>query len=200
MISADKRDEILRLLAEGRHSGEIAAKLGVPKQSVAAIKAHRTMGTYSSATGSNSSTTPAIREDVAEEAIEATFSLEADLQEALRKNIAQLEEGLRVVDDGKEHNVPSGRIDILATDARKRHVVIELKAGTADRDALGQILSYMGDLQAADGDISVRGILIAGDFTARAVAAATAVPSIELMKYTFKFSFHTVSSSKSRSQ
>jgi len=69
--------------------------------------------------------------------------------------------------------------------------VIELKAGTADREAIAQILSYMGDLQAETGD-SVRGIVIARDFTPRAIAASTPVPNIELRKYGFNFSFKKV--------
>jgi RecB family endonuclease NucS len=183
MISADKREEILELLREGKaDSADIAHKTGVPIRTVAAIKAHLKMGDYSTeSTG--------MSEEVAD-AIETTFGLERDLQEALLKNIEQLEKGLTVAEDGKEHIVPSGRIDILATDSQQRAVVIELKAGTADRDALGQILSYMGDLHTAVAKTPVRGVLVAADFTARAIAAAKAVPSVELRKYAFKFSFH----------
>jgi hypothetical protein len=78
------------------------------------------------------------------EAIETTFGLERDLQNALRANIEQLEEGLKISDGGKEQIVPSGRIDITAEDQRGARVIIELKAGTADRDAVGQVLSYKG--------------------------------------------------------
>jgi RecB family endonuclease NucS len=113
------------------------------------------------------------------------------MQSALRKNIEQLEKGLKIADDGKEHIVPSGRIDILAVDSKEAHVVIELKAGTADRDAVGQILSYIGDLQ-ADGRHAIRGILVAADFTGWAIAASKAVPNVELRKYGFTFSFQKV--------
>jgi len=68
--------------------------------------------------------------------------------------------------------------------------VIELKRGTADRDAVGQILSYMGDLQEYHNE-QVRGIVIAGEFTPRAVAAARAA-NISLRKYVFKFAFEQV--------
>lgn len=98
-------------------------------------------------------------------AIETTFGLERDLQMALLANLQQLERGL-FVDGGEEYKVPSGRIDILAKDSHGTPVVIELKAGTADRDAIGQILSYMGDLQ-TDNPLKVRGIVVAGDFTPR---------------------------------
>jgi RecB family endonuclease NucS len=113
------------------------------------------------------------------EAHEAQLSLERDLQAALRDNIEQLESGLIIIDGGKEKISASGRTDILALDANKKNVVIELKVGPADRDAIAQILSYMGDLQEETGD-SVRGIVIARAFTARAIAASKPVPSIEL--------------------
>ncbi len=114
------------------------------------------------------------------------------MQESLLANISQLEGGLKIVPTGRECSVPSGRIDILASDEQGKRVVIELKAGTADRDAVGQVLSYMGDLKAAEPKVSVRGLLVAADFTARAIAAARAVPNLGLRKYAFKFSFHKV--------
>jgi endonuclease len=135
--------------------------------------------------------TPRSAEQEAEavDAIQTTFGLERDLQAALRSHIDQLEPGLKVTDGGKERILDVGRIDITAEDAQGRTVVIELKAGTADREVIGQILSYMGDL--SDGKI-VRGILIAGSFPQRAIAAARAVPNLELRKYGFNFTFETV--------
>jgi len=79
------------------------------------------------------------------DAVETTFGLERDLQAALRKNIDQLEPGLSITDGGKEKQVASGRVDITAQDKQGSTVVIELKAGTADRETVGQILGYMGD-------------------------------------------------------
>jgi len=125
------------------------------------------------------------------DALETTLSLERDLQRALRANIEQLQSGLAIHDGGKETTLPSGRIDILAIDGDKNRCVIELKAGAADRDAVGQILSYMGDLQ-AENKGPVRGILVAGDFTPRAIAAAKAVPNIQLRRYRHNFSFQPV--------
>ena len=87
--------------------------------------------------------------------------------------------------------MPSGFIDIAARDRDGVTVAIELKAGTADRDAIGQILSYMGNLM--ESTASVRGILVAGDFSARAVAAVRAAPNVRLVRYDFRFSFETVS-------
>lgn len=63
------------------------------------------------------------------------FSMERDLQTAVRRSISQLEDGLAVVDGGQEKTVPSGRIDILARDPQGRAVVIELKTAPSKRRA-----------------------------------------------------------------
>jgi RecB family endonuclease NucS len=124
------------------------------------------------------------------DAVETTFGLERDLQAALRNNIEQLESGLSITDGGKEKQVASGRIDIIATDKQGSAVVVELKAGTADRETVGQIIGYMGDLQPANK--SVRGIIVAGDFTQAAVSALGSMPNLQLKKYGFKFTFTSV--------
>ena len=74
------------------------------------------------------------------------MGLERDLQAALRDCIEQLEPGLAISDDGAERSVASGFIDITAKAPDGTVVVIELKTGTARREAIGQILSYMGDV------------------------------------------------------
>ncbi|WP_158255166.1 endonuclease NucS domain-containing protein [Rhodoblastus acidophilus] len=117
-----------------------------------------------------------------------TFSMERDLQAALHKEISQLEAGLVIADGGAEKAVASGRIDILAKDSSGAWVVIELKAVKAPRDAVAQLLAYMGDILAETNE-SVRGILIAPDFDARALSAARVVPSVKLVSYGFRFSF-----------
>lgn len=119
---------------------------------------------------------------------EAVLSLERDLNMALRRNIAQLEPGLQVVDGGRERSTASGRIDILAEDGQGHPVVIELKAVTAGRDAVAQLLAYMGDFH-AEGSKSVRGLLIAPDFDPRAISAARMVPALELKRFSFNFTF-----------
>lgn len=128
--------------------------------------------------------------DPAEEegSTEFKFSLERDLQRALRTNIEQLEPGLKIIDDGVERTVEAGRIDITAEDADGYLVVIELKAGKADLRAIGQLLSYMGSAS-DDASCPVRGILVASDFDPSLVMAAKAVPNISLRAYSFQFSF-----------
>lgn len=118
----------------------------------------------------------------------SSFSLERDLQSALRGNIEQLEPGLKITDGGTEQTVGAGRIDITTEDDGGNIVVIELKAGTAGMDSIGQILSYMGSIESPEGK-DVRGILVAYDFDERLVMAAKAVPNISLKAYSVQFTF-----------
>ncbi|HZA25908.1 MAG TPA: endonuclease NucS domain-containing protein, partial [Dehalococcoidia bacterium] len=115
-------------------------------------------------------------EEVIEEAEELKFGLEREMQAALRRNIEQLEPGIKINDGGSERRVEAGRIDITAQDRDGKLVAIELKAGTAGLDSITQILANMGSLQ-SEGQKSVRGILIAGDFPRKGLLAAQAVPS-----------------------
>lgn len=121
-----------------------------------------------------------------------TFSLEKDLQQALRANITQLEPGLEIADGGGEKHVPSGFIDILARDASGALVVIELKAVKARRDVVGQILAYMGDIQSEHPGTPVRGLLIAPAFEDRVRAALRVVPTLGMKQYSFQFSFEDI--------
>jgi len=117
------------------------------------------------------------------------FELERHLQETLRSEIEQLEAGLTIVDGGIERGVASGFIDILARDATGALVVIELKAGNARRDTIGQILGYMGDLSDEEPDTTVRGIIVAADFDKSCRSAVAVVPTLSLRSYRFNFSF-----------
>jgi RecB family endonuclease NucS len=181
-ITENQKSEIITLIREGKLNREqIAAKVGVSPGTVSAIKAHLTMGTY----------TETSETDEVIEAMETTFGLERDLQIALRSNIEQLEQGLKIIDEGKEQTTEAGRIDITAKDQQGGIVIIELKAGAATSDCIAQILSYMGALSESE-QKSVRGILVAGDFPPRVVFAARAVPNLQLKKYTFRFSFEEV--------
>jgi RecB family endonuclease NucS len=186
-LSPEIRETILRLLRDGIDSSEIARQVNEPITRIAAVKANLTRGTYDKIDDTE------ILDDL-EATTETTFGLERDLQNALRSNIEQLERGLVIADNNKEQVTASGRIDITARDQSGAMVIIELKAGSADRDAIAQVLSYIGD--AMEKEKSVRGIVIAGDLTPRAIAAARAA-AIRLVKYGFNFSFKTISSSLS---
>lgn len=130
-------------------------------------------------------------EELEEDVEEITFSLERDLQAALRANIEQLEPGLVISDSGTERVTDAGRIDITATDRNGSTVVIELKAGTAQPAIIAQVLAYMASVAEAD-HVRVRGIIVAGDFHRRVIQASPAIPNLALRQYAFQFNFRPV--------
>jgi RecB family endonuclease NucS len=180
-VTAEQTAEILRLMAQGLDNNTIAERVGVTPLQVRAVKAVAARKTGQPVSSSD--------EDLIDDAIETTFGLERDLQEWLCRNIASLHPSLAV--ESQQRKVASGFIDVLARDGDGTAVVIELKAGMADRDAIGQILAYMGDVMPAEK--TVRGILIAGDFSPRAKAAARAARNVELRRYGIRFSFEAIS-------
>ncbi len=117
------------------------------------------------------------------------FGLERDMQMVLRNSINELEDGLIIIDEGAERSVQAGFIDITAKDKNGAIVVIELKAGKARKDAIGQILSYMGDISEEEPDAEVRGILVASDFDVKVTSASNVLPSLKLRKYSISFNF-----------
>lgn len=117
------------------------------------------------------------------------FEVERHLQTELRREIGQLEAGLEIIDQGMERSVESGFIDILARDTAGALVVIELKAGMAKREAVGQITGYMGDLIGEEPDTPVRGILVASDFDKSCQSGIRAIPALKLKRYRFSFTF-----------
>lgn len=134
-------------------------------------------------------------EQVVEDAIETTLSIEADLEDALVPNLVQLEKGLRLYNQenrpGRQFDAKAaGRIDLLAVDSQENFVVIELKAGEADRQVCGQIQAYMGWVKTnLAGSKAVRGIIVAQEFSERAKLAAAVVPTLSLKKYKVNFVF-----------
>lgn len=130
-----------------------------------------------------------VEEDVESE-LETTFSFEKDLQEFISMNIGSIEDGLSLID--REYNTEIGKIDILAKDKQNNFVVIELKVGTAKREVLGQILSYMAAITQEKGTYDVRGIIIANDFDQGLKLAASQTPNIKLIKYRVRFDFEEV--------
>jgi hypothetical protein len=182
-ISSDQLREIRELFDQGLLSADIAEQFGIPPRSIIAQRAVYTWQKNQDPDGRTDSSV--------EDAITTTFGLEKDLQDALRGKIDQLEDGLEIIDGGKERTVKSGRIDITARDSSGRIVVIELKAGEAGRDAIGQVLSYMGDLGVEEKN-PIRGFLIAGTFSTSAVSASLAIPNLQLKKYQVHFTFEPV--------
>lgn len=126
---------------------------------------------------------------------EATISLERDLENFLLAKLNVLEEGLRLYEGetGRQFQVQSGRIDILAQDKNNNFVVLELKAGTATDAVLAQILAYMADItRELSMGKPVRGIIVAYGFAEKLVAASSLLPTIKLKKYKVNFEFEEV--------
>jgi hypothetical protein len=83
MICPDKREQILKLLREGKaESADIAHKTGVPIRTVAAIKAHLKMGHYSTASRRGTAYTTSGTEPKWEDAGEKVGSIEWHLRHA----------------------------------------------------------------------------------------------------------------------
>lgn len=118
---------------------------------------------------------------------DANFIREKEMQVQVRQQLTGLEPGLHAIDDGKEVQVPNGRIDILACDASGRVVVIELKAGKCPTGALEQLLAYTYDIE-QDRKESPRALLVAGAFSDRQRAAARR-SGVELKTYAYSLSF-----------
>ena len=128
-----------------------------------------------------------------QDTIDASLSLERDLHSYLATRIDKIETDLVLMEDGVEHQTDAGRIDLLATDEAGHTVVIELKAGKAKDNALGQLLGYMGCIGATPGgSTNVRGILVASDFEPRVIYAAKGLPSIKLIKYRVSFELQEI--------
>ena len=128
---------------------------------------------------------------------EFALSLERDLEEYLEANLQVIEPGLRVYREGelsgRQFGTDVSRIDPLAQDSAGNFVVIELKAGEADRAVLGQILPYMGWVREhlANGK-AVRGVVIASDFSPEVLAATNVLSNFSLYRYSVQFSFRKV--------
>jgi hypothetical protein len=121
------------------------------------------------------------------EVVEASISLERDVESYILQNLAALERGLVLV--GSQVTTDVGRIDILAADASGQTVVIELKVGEAKDAAVGQIMRYLGWYQRQG---KVRGILVASDFPVAVQYAALAVPNLQLYRLRMQFLFDLV--------
>lgn len=121
---------------------------------------------------------------------------ELHLQDYLFRNWRQVFPHLQLYNgtEGREFITrdPSvGIIDFLCTDSSGNFVVIETKRKLTDRQAVGQILGYMGWVtrRLADGDPSrVTGMLIVGEASDSLRMAATAVPNLDLWVYEVSFS------------
>lgn len=122
------------------------------------------------------------------------FGVEREMQAAVRRQLSQIEQGLRADDAGFETTTATGRVDILARDQQGTLVAIELKAGPCTAGALEQVLGYAQALSDERAE-RVRAMLIASSFPDRIVAAAKRAADVQLFAYSFVMSFSPVAAS-----
>ncbi len=138
--------------------------------------------------GSISETSQEVDDQSEEEQSGKEFAFERDLRNYLAKNLSLIEPGLRVYEEeeisGIEFPVGGRFIDILAVDGLGRYVVIELKVSRGYDRAVGQLLRYMGwvDANLAAGK-KVRGVIVASQISEDLKLAASRVSDVELLEY-----------------
>ncbi len=122
-----------------------------------------------------------------------TFAYEKDLQNYLSRNLHHLEPGLKLYDDegltGIEYNAGGRFIDILAIDASGALVVIELKVSRGYDRVIGQLLRYIGWIEAnlSDGK-PVRGMIVAAEITDDLTLATSHIADrVKLFEYSIAF-------------
>ena len=126
------------------------------------------------------------------------FGLERHLHDFLRDNWSSTEFGkdwtLEIEegepDSGYEFPTSIGRIDLLAKHKTKPvYLVIELKRGQTSDVTVGQILRYMGWVEAEllEGSESVRGLIIAQSHDEKLKYALKRVQDVELKLYEVSF-------------
>jgi RecB family endonuclease NucS len=125
--------------------------------------------------------------DDTEQLIEASLSLERDLEASLVRDLGAIEPGLSFVDRQVTNDV--GRVDVLARDRNGTTVILELKVGEATDASIGQIARYLGWYSRQG---KVRGILIAADFPEKVKYAASAIPHLALRRFQVRFQFDSV--------
>ncbi len=117
------------------------------------------------------------------------FAYESDLRDFLAKNLSHIEPGLQLYQDegitGIEFPVGGRFIDILALDARRNFVVIELKVSRGYDRVIGQLLRYMAWIEKhhAESGQGVRGIIAAREISEDLKLACSYLPNVSLYEY-----------------
>jgi hypothetical protein len=125
----------------------------------------------------------------AETAGSSEFAYESDLRDFLAKNLMVIEAGLQLYQEegitGIEFPVGGRFIDILAVDAEKRLVVIELKVSRGYDRVVGQLLRYMAWIEKnhAEPGQGVRGIIVAREISEDLRLACSYLPTLGLYEY-----------------
>jgi endonuclease len=116
------------------------------------------------------------------------LAFKRELCRRLLRDLEQLEPGLKPFHHGLFHGidypVDGTSIDILATDAAGRFVVVEMLLARGYARAIGRLLRFMGWVQLNLAEAKpVRGIIIAADITEDLRLAASRFPDVRLVEY-----------------
>lgn len=102
-----------------------------------------------------------------EESLQETLEhlmIEKILEDALEKNPAEIEKGLKILN--RQYSTEVGRIDLFCRDTNGRYVVVELKRDRTTDKVVGQTLRYMGWVKSnLSPNNLVRGIIIGRQLT-----------------------------------
>ncbi|MCK5260554.1 MAG: DUF91 domain-containing protein [Thermoplasmatales archaeon] len=112
---------------------------------------------------------------------------EPEVQRYIKNNFGEIGDGLKLIDD--EYPTSVGDADFVASDGKKT-VVIEVKMGTAQDGAIGQLLGYMNAIRDKEKK-DVYGMLIAEDFSPRVKKAAKS-DDVKLKKFRAKLEFSDI--------
>jgi len=130
----------------------------------------------------------AMKKAVPVELEEGLLSFDEDaVQQYIERNFRDIDPSLISIE--REYRTKVGYADFLAKDKNGK-VVIEVKVGTAQDSAVGQLLGYMNSIRKEDKE-KVRGILVAEGFTDR-VKLAVESDDITLIKFKAKLDFSVV--------
>jgi endonuclease len=117
------------------------------------------------------------------------FAYESDLRDFLAKNLLVIEPGLQLYQDegitGVEFPAGGRFIDILAVDANKQFVVIELKVSKGYDRVVGQLLRYMAWIREhhAEPGQRVRGVIAAREISDDLRLACSYLTDVFLYEY-----------------
>lgn len=114
--------------------------------------------------------------------------LEKHIQESLSRNLDKLGFGPLTL-RGLEYPVSFGRIDILAETKEGALVVIEVKRGVANRNAIGQVQSYMGAILDEFPGRPITGVIVATGMDEAGIAALKTNKNVSFCKYLLSFEF-----------
>lgn len=129
------------------------------------------------------------KEEATGDVAPSEFAYESDLRDFLAKNLQVIEQGLVLYENegikGIEFPVGGRFIDILAVDANKALVVIELKVSRGYDRVIGQLLRYMAWIEKhqAETGQAVRGIIAAREISEDLKLACSYLPAVALYEY-----------------